>query len=480
MDDKEIVFKGEWFLPCNVTNRIKGTLTYNAKEEYCLLELFGSLYEYENFDNIDFIIGNTYDGSEITLHKCYIRNLRGIPKNSKDKIRMSNLNIQQSSSYEVDYVIKGAHIKSYDELSFNEIISEIFNLDEWLGVDGFSNAQTNFKEDGSIIVNLKYEEPAPIEFKINDELEGAFRFDVTTSDSSKFQKEYTIRQTTYLTLSSTVSLSLIDCIQYLFKFQNFLITSTYRPVNSSNLELVCNKVFDEIRVSDTEYTQSPKTVKVYFNRRRSFTREVPRTHFQMLFTYNDIKEDFPVIISNWFERHKILNPTFNLIFYHFYKNEKTIDVFFLNLAQAAESFHYLLNFKNKDCKIIPKDEFEGKKTKIRELLSDDDLFDWVKMQLKNDLTLEMRLRELVKKYSIPFIANFIGDPEIFIKQVKHSRNYYTHLDPTGKKNALEGVELVDLYLKLQRLLISSILIEIGFKRNVLNQLFVNKSSRVFS
>lgn len=101
------------------------------------------------------------------------------------------------------------------------------------------------------------------------------------------------------------------------------------------------------------------------------------------------------------------------------------------------------------------------------------------MQLKNDLTLEMRLRELVSKYSIPFIADFIGDPELFIKQVKHSRNYYTHLDPSTKKNALNGIELVDLYLKLQRLLICSILIEIGFNRTVLNQLFINKSSRVF-
>lgn len=363
MDDNEIIFKGEWFLPDNVTNKIKGILTYNINNEHCLLELFGCLFEYENFDNVDFILGNTYDGTGITLHRCHLRRIRGAARNKLDRIRLSKLNVQQSSSYEVDYIIKGAHIRSVDELSFDEIISEIFNLDEWLGIHGFSNVQTNFKLDGGLIVNLNYEEPDPIEFKINAELDGAFRFDATKSGLSQFQKEYVIKQTTYLTLLSKVSLSLSDCIDYLFKFQNFLITSTYKSVNISNLELVCDKIFDSIRVNENEYVENPKRVKVYFNHRRSVVRELPRTHFQMLFTYSDIKEDFPKIISSWFEKHKILNPTFNLIFYHFYRNEKAIDVFFLNLAQAAESFHYLLNFKNRDCKIFSKSEFEARKKK---------------------------------------------------------------------------------------------------------------------
>ncbi|CAD0007768.1 ApeA N-terminal domain 1-containing protein [Flavobacterium chungangense] len=480
MEDQEIIFKGEWFLPNKIDNKVKGTLTYNSSKQYSLLELFGSLYDYKDFNKIDFILGNTFDGYEITLHKCYIRNLRGVPKNPEQKLKMINLSRQESSSYEVEYILEGAHIKKYDELSFNEIISEIFNLDEWLGVHGFSNIRPTFRQDDGFNISLNYNEPNPIEFKINEDLDGAFRFHTTTSTTSHFQKEYFIKQTTYLTLFSKASLSLLDCIQYLFKFQNFLITSIYKPINSSNLELMCDKVYNDIRVSETEYIKAPKRVKLYYHQRNNNIKEIPRTHFQMLFTYDDIKDKFPEIISNWFEKYKILNPTFNLIFYHFYRSEKIIDVFFLNLAQAAESFHYLLNIKNKQSKILPKAEFERRRNKIKDSLNDDVLYDWVNLQLKNDLILEMRLRELVGKYSLPSISQFIGDAEIFIKQVKHSRNYYTHFDPKGEKNALTGSDLVDLYLKLQRVLIASILIEIGFDKQLLDQLFINKSSRVFN
>lgn len=478
--DTETVFKGEWFLPNNFDNKIKGILTFKANEKHSLLELFGSFYEFQNTDNIDFILGKSFDGTEITLHKCYIRNLRGVPKNPEQKLRMLNLSGQQSSSYVVEFIFEGAHIKNYDELSFDEILSEIFNLDEWLGVHGFSNIDTNFEMDDSLNINLNYIEPKPIEFIINEELSGAFRFNVTKSTKSQFQKEYTLKQTTYLTLLSKASLSLTDCIDYLFKFQNFLVISLYTNINPSNIELICDKIFKDVRVGETEYIQIKKRVKLYFSHRKSIVNKTPKTHFQMLFTYDDIKENFPLIIKNWFENYNRLDATFNLIFYHFYMNEKIIDVFFLNLAQAAESFHLLLNIKNKHSRILPRAEFNIKKKKIEDSLNDVDLFKWVNMQLNNKLILEMRLRELVKQYSIPSVSSFIGDTEVFIKQVKHTRNYLTHFDPEGKKNALDGLDLVELYLKLQRLLIGAILIEVGFDKELLNQLFINKSSRVFN
>ncbi len=478
--NKEIVFKGEWFLPDNLDKKIKGILTFKPNEKYSLLELFGSFYEFQNTDNIDFILGKSFDGAEITLHKCYIRNVRGVPKNPEQKLRMRNLSAQQSSSYELEYIFEGGHIKNYDELSFDEILSEFFNLDEWLGVHGFSNIDANFEIDNRLKVNLNYVEPKAIEFKINDDLSGVFRFDVTKSATSQFQKEYFVKQTTYLALLSKASLSLTDCIHCLFKFQNFLVISLYTHINPLNIELICDKLFEDIRVGEVESIQIKKRVKLYYSHRKNIVNKTPRTHFQMLFTYDDIKENFPSIINNWFKNYEKMDATFNLIFYHFYMNEKVIDVFFLNLAQAAESFHYLLNINNKQCKILPKAEFELRKKKIKDSLNDVDLYDWINMQLNNNLNLEMRLKELIANHSIPSILNFIGDTELFIKQVKHSRNYYTHFNPSVKKNALSGADLVEIYMKLQRLLIGAILIEVGFDKEVLNQLFINKASRIFN
>ncbi len=58
------------------------------------------------------------------------------------------------------------------------------------------------------------------------------------------------------------------------------------------------------------------------------------------------------------------------------------------------------------------------------------------MQLNNKLNLDMRLRELVEQYSIPSVSNLIGDTEVFIRQVKNTRNYLTHFDPKGKKECI--------------------------------------------
>lgn len=478
--EEDIVYKGEWFLPDNLDNKIKGILTFKPNENYSLLELFGFFYEFENTDNIDFILGTTFDGIEITLHKCYIRNLSGVPENAEQRLRMINFGGQQSSSYAVEFVIEGAHIKNYDELSFNEILSEIFNLDEWLGVHGFSNIDIDFEKDGSLNLNLIYSEPKPIEFKINDNLCGAFRFKVTKSAKSQFKKEYLVKQTTYLALFSKTSLSLADCIHYLFNFQNFLVISLYTQINTSNIELICDKVFDNVRSGESEYIQIKKRVKLYYSQRKHITNKTRKTHFEMLFTYDDIKESFPLIMNKWFEKYEELNPCFNLIFYHFFASEKIIDVFFLNLAQAAESFHLLLNIKNKLSRILPPAEFEAMQKRIKNSLNDDELYDWVKMQLNNKLNLDMRLRELVEQYSIPSVSNLIGDTEVFIRQVKNTRNYLTHFDPKGKKNALYGADLVQLYIKLQRFLIGAILIEVGFDKDLLNQFFINKSSRIFN
>jgi hypothetical protein len=478
--NEEIVFKGEWFLPSNIKNKVKGTLTFKPNGKYSILELFGSLSEYEDSSNVDFILGNTLEGVEITLYKSYISSASGIPRNELVKMRLQKDNIQQFSSYGVEYIFTNVHIKSIEDLVFQKVETEIYNLDEWLGIHGFSKFKKDFENGDGLKIDFNYIQPKPIEFKINENLDGAFRFTTPTSSTSKFQKEYIVTQTTYLTLESKEYLTLSEILDYVYKFQNFLVISMYSHTNPLRIELICDNFYDNVRIGDNEYFKNPKRIKLYYSHRKKIERERPKTHFEMLFTYEDIDEKFPILISKWFEKYEILNSTFNLIFYQFYLNEHIIDVLFLNLAQAAESFHYLLNINNKESKILTKVEFERRRKKIKDSLNDDELYDWVNLQLNNDFTLEMRLRELVTKYSIFSVSNFVGDTEVFIKQVKYSRNYYTHFNPKEKKKALNGAELVDLYLKLHRVLITAILIEIGFDKEVLNQLFINKSSRVFN
>lgn len=476
--DKEITFKGEWFLPNNVENKVKGILVFKPSDRYSRLELFGSLFEYQDVYNIDLILGNAFDGGEITLYRCYVKKLIGIPRNGDSDFRNKNSSNHQSSIYEVEYIFDGAHITTIKDLVFQKISAEIYNLAEWVGIHGFGNFNHDFQNEEGLLINCNYLEPKPIDFEINDKLNGTINFSSSTSSISRFQKEARISQITYLTLKSSEYLDLSEILDYIYKFQNFLVISMFTHTNPTNIELSCDKFFDNVNNGRSEYIQHPKQINLYYNQRKKIARDTPKTHFEMLFSYEDIKFQFPLIISKWFEKYELLNPTFNLIFYQFYLNEHVIDVLFLNLAQAAESFHYLLNIKNN--KRIPSNEFAKRKKILKEAINDDELYCWVSNQLYNGLTLDARLKALIEEYPIPQkVLAFIGDSDIFIKQVKVSRNYYTHFNPKEKNNALKGSDLVELYQKLQLLIISVILIEVGFEERLLNRFFTYKSSRVF-
>lgn len=476
--DKEITFKGEWFLPNNVDNKVKGILVFKPSEKYSRLELFGSLLEYQDIYNIDLILGNSFDSGEITLYKCYVKNLIGISRNAENDFKGKKNNYCKSSIYEVEYIFDGAHITTIEDLVFQKISTEIFNLAEWLGIHGFSNFNHNFQNEEGVIINCNYLEPKAIDFKINNKLNGTINFSSSTSSISRFQKEARISQITYLTLISSEYLDLFEVLDYIYKFQNFLVISLFEHTNPTNIELRCDKFSHNVTDGRGENIQQPKQINLYYSQRKKITRDAPKTHFEMLFSYEDIKLQFPLIISKWFEKYELLKPTFNLIFYQFYLSEQIIDVLFLNLAQAVESFHYLLNINNN--KRISSAEFARRKKVLKEAINNEELYSWVSNQLHNGLSLDTRLKALINDYAIPpKVLEFIGDTETFVKQVKVSRNYYTHFNPKEKDNALKGSELVGLYQKLQLLLISVILIEVGFEERLLNRFFIHKSSRVF-
>jgi len=475
---KEITFKGEWFLPNEVENKVKGVLVFKPTERYSTLELYGSLFEYQDVYALDIILGTTFDDNEVTLYKCYVKNLVGIPRSSERDFRAKNSSNHQSSTYEIEYIFDGAHIKSIEDLVFQKISAEIYNLAEWVGIHGFSNYNHDYKHEQGIMISCSYLQPKPIDFKINDKLTGTINFWSSTSSISRFKKEARITQNTYLTLTSSEYLDLSELMEYIYKFQNFLVISMYSHTNPTSIELSCDKFFDKLIDGRGINIQHPKKINLYYNQRKQIPSSTPKTHFEMLFSYEDIQFQFSLIISKWFEKYELLKPTFNLIFYQFYLNEHVIDVLFLNLAQAAESFHYLLNIKEN--KRIPVKEFEQRKQILKEALNDEALYNWISNQLHNGLTLDTRLNALFKDYSIPSkVIDFIGDKDLFIKQVKNSRNYYTHFNPKEKRNALSGEELVTLYQKLQLLLISVILIEVGFDQGLMDRFFSAKSSRVF-
>jgi len=200
----------------------------------------------------------------------------------------------------------------------------------------------------------------------------------------------------------------------------------------------------------------------------------------MLFTYDDIKNDFELIMKRWYSNYERFEAPFNLVLNQFYISKYYLENLFINVAQAAESFHSHLNLIDDTPKLEQDEEYDIKVKTIIDS-SPDHLKKWVTSRIdkKPQHFYDTRLKYLVKEFSNEELDKMIGDTNLFVKNVKNSRNYYTHYYNSLKKVAADGIELVRLYQKLKLLLISAFLIESGFDKTQLEKIFKEKSYNLF-
>lgn len=465
--DEEIVFKGEWFLPNNLDNKVSGVLTFKPFADYSELELFGHIGDYNESRNFDLILGKTFNGEIITLHVCRVVHYTGFPHHSdKKRVHFSKLKI--------DYIFSGIHINNVEDLVFNKIETEIYNLENWVGIHGFSDGSGEYNDNGKYGIDFGYIQPKPIRFNIRNGLDGSFDFLISRDAFVLSQKEYRFIQSTIYSLTSTKPVSFHQLLYDAYVFQNFLVTATFMHTNLFHICLYSDK-FSSTHFSGYDEIILPTTIKLYFRQSKKIEREKPKLAFEMLFTYDDIEKQFPFIIKKWYEKYNVLADSFGLFFYQFYITDKYLSILFLNLTQAAESFHYHLNPKQK---LIESAEFKKRRKEIEDKLPED-LFLWIKPQIRNELYLDIRLSELIEQYCNDALLKYIGDVDLFKRNIKNTRNYYTHFNPELKNKALEGNELFDLYVKLRMFLISAFLVETGFEKALVSDLFYKNGGHVF-
>jgi len=461
--------KGEWFLPSDKNNRVFGTLNFNPNDG-AYLELFGS-FDTDQFlpelRDDTFILGLTNDSKLVTLYKCFVTSSGGA------KLVKGQESGLPSTIYKVNYVLVGAHIENGENLKFNRISCEIFNLDEWVGISGFERKPIDFKKLKNYEITVDYKLPEPIIFTINKDITGKFNFVSNYPGWSRYQKSISIDQRVELQIESKKEKNLRDMLSYVFRFQNFIILALYRDTYPTSIYLTSKR-----HIKDYGDGKPVKIkIQLFFsisNRKQPFK---PKFDLEMLFDYKRIRDEFTGIIKNWYSKYDLLEPAFNLLFEQFYNGNRFTENTFLNLAQAAETFHARLFNHTK----MPRDDYKKMKEDILNATSSK-YHKWLNDQFSfgNNLYLHDRLSELVEKYSNEIIKKIIDNKETFVKQVKHSRNYYTHYSSKGKKNALKGKDLFYLTEKLKVLLVCAFLIEVGFTKEKLTKLLDNVKWKFFN
>jgi hypothetical protein len=461
-------YKGFWYLPSAKENVIDGVLIYDPNND-CTLELSGcfeiNANYFTKFKNEGIILGKTTDNRLISLYKCHIIKVSGLSFDKDEK------NEKPYSIYSVKFVIEGLHFNSINEVKFNKVKSQIFNLDEWIGISGFKTKNINPEIKNNSEITLHYKLPEHINFEINDQYDGQFSFDFDMPFLINFEKKVTIDQKIELIISSKAEQTIEDLLKYLYRFHNFLIIALYNKTYPTQIKLIKSNRIANIPNEIAE-------IELFFSISNFKIDEKPKSTLNMLFNYDIIKEIFPKLIKNWYDKYNILEPAFNLLIDQFYNEDRFTENAFLNLAQSAETFHSRLK---KNQTRMPKKEYDLMKKEIFSIVPDK-FHEWLNDQFKfgNSLYLHNRLMDILITCSNKQLDQIVGDKELFVKQVKWSRNYYTHYSNDLKKNALKGKELYLITEKLKLVLVCAFLTELEVPKELLSKILNQNYYRLFN
>lgn len=459
--------KGEWFLPSKREESVSGVLVFDPTHG-AELELFGNFENSRLFSfpkNEEIILGIMDNSKKVTLVNCMCTKIGGCTVTVGEEIGTP------STKYSIEKVLIGSNIGKTEDLMFNRISVEIHNLDEWVGINGFS-LELDAKSFKNKEVGVKYKLPQPIEFQIDDDFKGYIQFQADTPSINRCQKSMSITQKVLLQIEAKKDVELETLFRYVFKFQCFLVLAVNKRVFLQNIYLNGSKHIRKINGGNVY----PKDVELYFRGPFSDYSDEAKLDYDMISPYNLIKSDFPEIIKNWYKNYELLEPALNLLMEQF-KDDAFSENSFLNLAQAAETFH----LRTSNHKKMSDSEYKIMKKSILDS-APIEYHDWLNSQFSfgNHLDLHTRLSELIDKYSNKIVDKIVGDKEKFIKQVKDSRNFYTHYSPELEKKAVKGVALFYLTEKLKGLLICAFLMESGIKKDNLEKMLNRVKGRFVS
>jgi hypothetical protein len=457
-------YKGQWFLPINKEKKVSGILRYDVNHGITLevLEDFEgtqSLSPMYNITEYDIILGVTSQSKEITLYKTYI--------SQRESIRwVRNHEVgKQTCKYSVQYIFEGVHFDKVEDINFDTLISEFVYLDEWVGIFGFTfpNGIIEGTNKNNEWQQVNYKLPEPIVFPLSDDLDGHFNFVMNTS---AHPKKVTMEQKVQFVLKYKNEKTFKEIWHDLNKFQNFLILCLNEKTNPRNILLHNGKIAIDYGYGMVIDGQ----IKLYY-RTPDIKSEIPLNSMSILFRYREIQNNFAQMIKTWFERYEKLESVINLLINHFFNDDRFSENIFLNLVQAAESFHARTRDKTK----MHKAEYKQLTEQI--LSKEDEKYHKCLKELfhfGNKLNLHTRLNELIASCSCKMIDNLINDKDKFIRDIKNSRNYYTHYSPELENKALKNVELFPISEKLKLLMICIFLLEVGLDKNALNQILERK------
>lgn len=427
MRNREVIEEvGYFWLPSTPGSKIPGTLHISEQGKVTLsaMGLFGDPAEASkantSFKRIVGLINNQY----VTLDSCRYK------KNGGSFGGISKSIINASVAY------LGVAYNDEETVSFSKVDLSVEGLDEWLFITGLQ-IEHNFEE---LSANISYKPPKKISIRLPEDIELAFAFSWSVSGGGTDFKEAKIKQDACMSLISSSSLPLKAFLSIISKLTNFLCFAIDKTVRLEFITGFSPNVTRQRKDADNE--QVP--IKVYFES-VPYDETTRKIYWNdMLFRYDQVKDQLEEILAKWFSNYETSEPAFNLYFAYKSGAQRYIDGRFLSLAQGIETLHR----RNSSKTVMPPDEF----TKlIQQLLEScpNDKKEWFKNRIAygNEISLRQRLVEMIE----PFQSLYGSKQEVsaFINRVVDTRNYLTHYDQRSSDRLISGIEFWRLCMKLE-------------------------------
>jgi hypothetical protein len=269
-----------------------------------------------------------------------------------------------------------------------------------------------------------------------------------------------------------------------------------KPQNIAKSELgfEIHKLGEEIKIIEEE-KEELVPIEIYFQVAELEDLDVKFNSQIVLFSFRDVKDQFSKLLSLWEQNSKELEPIIDLYLRLTYIPKRHINDFFLSLAQAIEAFHSLAHsgryLDKKVHKKVVREALEKAVDSIPDSIPQNngkenlDLSNYKKILKKekfshlNDFSLRERLEEIIHEYQSCLPDSFFASLEEqsnFLKKVRKTRNYLTHLSSKDDKYVVFGQDLLDLSRKLKVLLEVCLLKKLGLKDMDIKTIIAAKNS----
>lgn len=474
---EEFGFVGNWWLPDKPDEKIGGKLSYTPKQGLTLT-LWGRFPSETNVAGgatsytYPIILGRTDDGQKLSLLEVLDEDI------ATDTSNMTTLCKDLYPGFAIPDVL----VASLDEFRIHNADIKFYDIDNWSDkpIVTVKQIKASTPEHQYLVTN-KQETFVSAEIpKLESRI--AFINDCPIGHIASWsRKGLEINTSHFLNLKSkTVQTPHwhIEVIEEIQKLLTFLAGGPMPP-----LQVIIN-----IWVKENDLYLPPiardgcsySTVLLY--KPRVPRLKEPDFTWGFLYQFEDLENNFPSIINKFFDREGDFKTAFDLLLLSLEGVSSYLDFQFLPLMQALEAYCRTRRDEIKEI-YIPAEEYACFRQRIERALGNQEQTELGK-KVKEYLdkanhkmyTFNEQLLYVIQQLPESIRRLFHETPEQFVKQLKGTRDYYTHRGGRQERKALKNEDLHLANLRLWLLITALISLDLGISEKTVTKCLAHSTN----